>query len=84
MTRERADSFISRFLFRSSKEGEQEALGADTETTPAIDNATDNKLVWATNGKQSVQKLVEHTLNEWLSLQIVWVHGMFVSNQRDK
>ena len=20
----------------------------------------------------------------WLSLQIVWVHGMFVSNQRDK
>ena len=21
---------------------------------------------------------------EWLSLQIVWVHGMFVSNQRDK
>ncbi|PSL17240.1 phospholipase D family protein [Shimia abyssi] len=61
MARERADSFISRFLFRGSKEREQEAVGADLE--PASESAAEHELVWATNGEQSVQKLVERTLN---------------------
>lgn len=63
MARERADSFISRFLFRGSKEREQEAVGADVEPTPTSEGATEHELVWATNGEQSVQKLVERTLN---------------------
>ncbi len=63
MARERADSFISRFLFRGSKEREQEAVAVDVEPTPPSETVTQNELVWATNGEQSVQKLVERTLN---------------------
>lgn len=63
MAREQADSFISRFLFRSSKERDQETVSAGAETAPAIDNARESELVWATNGDRSVRKLVERTLN---------------------
>ena len=63
MARERADSFISRFLFRGSKEREQESVQVDVEPTPSSESATEHDLVWATNGEQSVQKLVESTLN---------------------
>ena len=63
MARERADSFISRFLFRGSKEREQEAVGVDVEPTPLVETATDHELVWATNGERSVRELVERTLN---------------------
>ena len=63
MTRQRADSFISRFLFRGSKEREQEAVGVDVEPAPLVKTASDHELVWATNGERSVRELVERTLN---------------------
>ena len=65
MARERADSFISRFLFRGSKERDDDALGADVEVTPEkpSDIVTGHELVWATNGDRSVQILVEGVLN---------------------
>ncbi|MEL6413949.1 MAG: phospholipase D family protein [Pseudomonadota bacterium] len=63
MARERADSFISRFLFRGSKEREHEVVGVDVEPTPPFETVTQNELVWATNGDRSVQKLVERALN---------------------
>ncbi len=62
MTRERSDSFISRFLFRGSKEHDQKAMGVNVEPAPSAERTSNHKLVWATNGEQSVQKLVERTL----------------------
>ncbi len=63
MAREQADSFISRFLFRGSKERDQESVSASAETAPAIDSGGESELVWATNGDRSVGKLVERALN---------------------
>ncbi|MBB5516170.1 hypothetical protein FHS89_002196 [Rubricella aquisinus] len=63
MTRERADSFISRFLLRDRKEHGQEAVAADVEPSPSSGSTTEHEFVWATNGELSVQKLVERTLN---------------------
>ncbi|MCA0929758.1 phospholipase D family protein [Ruegeria profundi] len=63
MARERADSFISRFLFRGSKEREQETVGVDVELSSPSETVAQNELVWATNGERSVQKFVERTLN---------------------
>ena len=64
MARARADSFISRFLFRGSREPESDAVDADVEVAPRSrpDATSGHQLVWASNGERSVQKLVETVL----------------------
>tara|TARA_R110002095_G_scaffold211442_1_gene199644 strand:- start:18 stop:3200 length:3183 start_codon:yes stop_codon:yes gene_type:complete len=65
MARERADSFISRFLFRGSKNQDNDAASTDVEIAPISQSGvvTEHDLVWATNGERSVHKLVERVLN---------------------
>ncbi|MGK8235795.1 phospholipase D family protein [Roseovarius sp. MS2] len=65
MTRERADSFVSRFLFRSAKpHGEQtDAPDGETPSPQAAAPSSTVDLDWATNGERSVQELVEGVLN---------------------
>jgi hypothetical protein len=65
MTRERADSFISRFLFRGTKAPEERADTSSDETVPsqaAVPSSTAH-LDWASNGELSVRDFVERVLN---------------------
>lgn len=65
MARERADSFLSRFLFRGSKEhgNEPAAAGAEAASESPSETVTEEELIWASNGERSVQDLVERVLN---------------------
>lgn len=65
MARERADSFISRFLFRGPKERGEEAVVPDVDAAPVqpSQTASTEKLNWASNGDRSVGELVDLVLN---------------------
>jgi hypothetical protein len=63
MAREQSDSFISRFLFRGSKERETQVADIDYDAAQSPESDSDHTLIWATNGEKSVQKLVERVLN---------------------
>lgn len=67
MTRDRADSFLSRFLFRGSKETIEETTFVDARPETASDapagTSSESELPWASNGERSVQSLVQYVLN---------------------
>lgn len=63
MAREQSDSFISRFLFRGSKERETQVADIDSDTAQSPEAESDHALIWATNGEKLVQKLVERVLS---------------------
>ncbi|SEP25999.1 hypothetical protein SAMN04490248_1582 [Salinihabitans flavidus] len=69
MARERAESFISRFLFRGSKERDQEAVAADVEPTPQSESVIEHELVLATNEERSAQKCCQTNANQSRSMQ---------------